>query len=92
MEKDCSYTLIAVSNDKRKRVEVKLKFAFFFNEGDVLLINMGPKVAFVYSAYFLSHRQEGTPVTHEFNVSAYGPKRFYDNVKFSLNRAMKMIK
>ena len=88
-EKDCTYTLIAVPSQQGyiNSRDCGICFCFCINREKVLPLRMTEKVAFCFSAYLLTHRQEHSGSrTGLYNVSAYGNKRFFENVRRSLQR------
>ena len=90
-EKDCTYTLISVPRQKKSMG--KFKFLFQLNDENLLVINLNPDVAVLFSGLLVTHRQtsvrsnkKGNMDDIYINVSSYGNQRLFCHIKKSFER------
>ena len=77
-ECDTTYTIIGVPNQKDKP---NLRFCMTMTETTKLWLSMDCGDCHCYSAYLMTHSQKcNSNVKHgNINISAYSPKRFWEN-------------
>ena len=92
IEIDCSYTLISVPKQKIKKNHLIANFYFKIQEETLFSIRMKPDVKFMFSGYYLTHRQESKSQKEDdtlFNVAAYSNNRMFSHIRKSFHRANK---
>ena len=97
IEKDCSYTMIAVPWSI-PGINSCGSFQFQFkwnNNGGVINVKLNQGTVLYYSGYSIMHRQistmencDGVKDRQFWNLSTYGNKRFYQNAMKSFQRIM----
>ena len=93
-EKDTSYTLITVPSQgykTQKNCGNVYNFLFKLNEDNVISLPLTPDLSFLFSATFLSHRQEGNESTEKVsqpfvNLSSYGNHKLFTHIRKSFCR------
>ena len=97
IEKDCSYTMIAVPMASQGINYLgSFQFEFEWNKnGGVIKVKLDQGTVLYYSGYAIMHRQISSidkccgVIDHKFwNVSTYGNKRFYECAMKSFQRIM----
>lgn len=83
-EMDATYTLITVPRQVDDIHNVY--FSFKLEEKNEIKIKMRSGVTFMYSAYFLLHRQECSTKNRFINLSAYTNRRLVQNLNKSVGR------
>jgi len=91
-EQDVTYTLISVPNQvKSKESLVRYDFLFSLTETQSIAIHLTPGVSFMFSGFFLKHRQNkskdilSTDNTF-FNLASYGNKQLFHHIRKTINR------
>ena len=88
-EKDCTYTLISTPSQERKNLARNLQFKFLLNEKILLNIPLLEQSTLLFSAYFLSHRQQcdsDTSLPSCINLASYSNYRTFTNLRQSFRR------
>ena len=87
-ENDCTYTVIAVPNQKERYVP---DFIIEMKKGYTIGLKMNPGMTFMFSDKYLFHRQIILDInsTNEcifFNFASYGNTRLYNHLKITIKR------
>ena len=88
-EKDCTYTVITIPNQKEKRVPY---FIFELKKGFTIGLKMDHGLTFLFSGQHLFHRQmllDEIPASESnfFNFASYGSARLFNHLKNTLKRS-----
>lgn len=88
VEKDASSTLIFVPDQDYDKKWGPMRFNFMLNMGRYIHFDMLPGTIFLYSSYYISHRQTGGPALGRnggsfFNFAAYTNPRLIRNARKS---------
>ena len=88
IEKDCSYTIISVPKQSIKKNHFIANFYFKIQEENLFSIRMKPDIKFMFSGYYLTHRQQTTywkEYDTLFNFAAYSNNRMFSHIRKSFH-------